>query len=167
MKHNQQITQVVKAAKKTGQTEANTHSFKKDANLNYPQGEYTEGIGRRKSAIARVRIYPEKGDFIVNDQLVKDYFADIPLAIVKYNKPFVLSKTEGDFSATVKVSGSGKSAQLDAIVHGLTRALEKYDPKLRPFFKEEGLLTRDPRMKETRKPGRGGKARRKRQSPKR
>jgi small subunit ribosomal protein S9 len=168
MKHNQQITQAVKAAKRADRSEAKTTTItKKVKAFNYPKGTYTEGLGRRKVAIARVRIYPQKGEFVVNDELVKDYFADIPLAAAKYNLPFVLTKTEGEFAVTVHVTGSGKSSQLEAIVHGLARALEQYDPKLRSFLKEEGLLTRDSRMKETRKPGRGGKARRKRQSPKR
>lgn len=165
MKHNKQITQVVKAAKRADRQESK--QTKKTSNLKYPKGNYTEGIGRRKVAIARVRIYKTKGDFIVNDELVSDYFSDIPMAAASYNLPFQLTKTEGDFAVTVQVKGSGKAAQLGAVVHGLARALESYDPKLRLFLKEKGLLTRDARMKETRKPGRGGKARRKRQSPKR
>lgn len=166
MKHNQQISKVVKQAKRSeSQNDDGKQSTGK--NLNYPKGQYIEGIGRRKVAIARVRIYEDKGDFIVNDQLVSDYFADVPAAQIKYLKPFQVTKTVDDFAVTVQVQGSGKAAQLDAVVHGLARALEAYNPKLRPFLKEAGLLTRDPRMKETRKPGRGGKARRKRQSPKR
>lgn len=166
MKHNQKISQAVKQAKRSDKKTAKA-SDKPSLNLDYPKGRYVEGIGRRKEAAARVRIYEDGGEFIVNDQLVVDYFANIPLAQIKYEKPFKLTKTEGDFGVTVHVSGSGKSAQLDAVVHGLSRALEDFNPKLRPFLKEAGLLTRDARMKETRKPGRGGKARRKRQSPKR
>ncbi len=166
MKHNQQISKVVKQAKRSeNQNGGSKQSVAK--NLNYPKGQYTEGIGRRKVAIARVRIYEDEGDFIVNDQLVSDYFADVPAAQVNYSQPFQVTKTMDDFAVTVQVKGSGKAAQLDAVVHGLARALEDHNPKLRPFLKEAGLLTRDPRMKETRKPGRGGKARRKRQSPKR
>lgn len=167
MKHKQQITKAVKAARRSENANGQKEQAKLQKNFKYPKGEYIEGIGKRKVAVARVRIYPEKGEFIVNDMLAKDYFSDIPMAVVKYNLPFALTKTEGDFAVTAKITGSGKSAQLDALVHGLSRALEKYDPKVRPFLKEEGLLTRDARMKETRKPGRGGKARRKRQSPKR
>jgi small subunit ribosomal protein S9 len=167
MKHQKQITKAVKAAKRTENGKTVSKKETKAPSFKYPKGEYYEGIGRRKVATARVRIYPEKGEFIVNDQLVKDYFSDITLATVKYNLPFKITKTEGDFAVTAHITGSGKSAQLDALVHGLSRALEKFDPKVRPFLKEEGLLTRDSRMKETRKPGRGGKARRKRQSPKR
>lgn len=133
-----------------------------------PTGEYYEGLGRRKVATARVRIYEQKdGEFIVNDQLAKDYFADIPYAVKTYNLPFELTGTKEKFAVTVKVDGSGISAQLGAVVHGLARALVKYDPAYKSLLKEEDLLTRDDRMKETRKPGRGGKARAKRQSPKR
>jgi len=160
---NKVVNQIKKAEKKAGQQPVNS----KKSNLNYPSGQYTEGLGRRKVATARVRIYESKGDNIVNDQLVDNYFADVDFAAEKYNLPFKLTKTEGDFSFTVKVEGSGKKAQLGAVIHGLSRALAAYNPKLRPFLKEEGLLTRDARMKETRKPGCGGKARRKRQSPKR
>jgi small subunit ribosomal protein S9 len=169
MKHKHQITKVVKQAKKAEKKEVNNNNKKVVAakKLNYPQGQYTEGIGRRKTATARVRIYESAGDFIVNDQLVSDYFANIPMSDAKYNLPFKVTKTDGDFAVTVKVSGSGKSAQMGAIMHGLARALVKFNPELRTFLKPEDLLKRDPRMKETRKPGRGGKARRKRQSPKR
>ncbi len=166
MKHHQKISQVVKQAKRADK-DNNKKGNNPAKNLKYPKGRYVEGIGRRKVATARVRIYEDGGDFIVNDQLVSDYFADIPAAQIKYEKPFELTKTKDDFGVTVQVKGSGKAAQLDAVVHGLSRALEDFNPKLRPFLKEAGLLTRDARMKETRKPGRGGKARRKRQSPKR
>lgn len=170
MKHKQ-ITKIVKQAKKSEKKDVSKKNNNKKVvaakKLNYPQGKYTEGIGRRKTAIARVRIYESAGDFIVNDQLVSDYFSDIPMAAAKYNLPFKVTKTDGDFSVTVKVSGSGKSAQMGAVMHGLSRALIKFTPELRTFLKPEDLLKRDPRMKETRKPGRGGKARRKRQSPKR
>ncbi len=167
MKHKKQITKVVRAAKRADNSQVASKTIVKAPLLKYPKGKYFEGIGRRRVATARVRIYPEKGEFIVNDKLVKDYFSDLTLASVKYLLPFKITKTEGDFAVTARISGSGKSAQLEALVHGLARALEKFDPKVRPFLKNEGLLTRDSRMKETRKPGRGGKARRKRQSPKR
>ncbi len=167
MQNKKRINKVVNQIKQAEKQADNNSSQQKRPDLDYPEGEYTEGLGRRKFATARVRIYEEDGDFIVNNQPVQEYFADIPFAAKKYNQPFELTKTTGDFAVTVQVEGSGKSSQLDAVVHGLARALETYNPKLRPFLKEEGLLTRDPRMKETRKPGRGGKARAKRQSPKR
>lgn len=144
--------------------------FKESQNelIALPTGVYINGVGRRKSAVARVRIYEQADDkFIVNAKLAKDYFADIPFAQKEYLRPFKVTGTQGKFAVSVKVTGSGRTSQLAAVLHGLSRALVNYDVTLRPLLKEENLLTRDSRMKETRKPGRGGKARRKRQSPKR
>ncbi len=135
--------------------------------LSYPTGEYTKGVGRRKVATARVRLYESKGDFIVNDKLVGDYFSGIVNAPQTYNEPFVLTQTQGKFSVTVKIVGSGIHAQIEALKHGIARALVSYNPEFKSILKQAGLLTRDDRMKETRKMGMGGKARRKRQSPKR
>lgn len=133
-----------------------------------PSGKYTQGVGRRKTATAQVRIYPQsEGKFVVNDQLGAEYFHNVAYAVKIYQQPFALTNTQDKFAVRVQVSGSGLRAQLEAVVHGLARALVQHDPALKPLLKTEGLLTRDARMKETRKPGRGGKARRKRQSPKR
>lgn len=133
-----------------------------------PAGRYVEGIGRRKVATSRVRIYEQKdGQFIVNDQLAKDYFKTIPQAVKIFRLPFELTGTQEKFAVTVKVKGSGIKAQLGAVVHGLSRALVDFDESFKALLKVESLLTRDSRMKESRKPGRGGKARRKRQSPRR
>lgn len=157
---------IIKRAQK--QKKRREHEVQAGPHYETPKGEYYEGVGRRKVATARVRIYEQKkGQFVVNDQLAKDYFADIPYAVKIFNLPFSLTGTQDKFAVTVKVNGSGIRAQLEAIVHGSTRALVKFDPAYKPLLKEEGLLTRDDRMKETRKPGRGGKARAKRQSPKR
>jgi small subunit ribosomal protein S9 len=139
----------------------------KTQNFVMPAGEYTEGVGRRKVATARVRIYDQVGEYVVNNQLAAEYFNTVPMALNLLNKPFELTGTKGKFSITATVSGSGTNSQLDAVVHGLSRALIQFDPTFRTLLKQEGLLTRDSRLKETRKPGRGGKARRKRQSPKR
>lgn len=132
-----------------------------------PKGAYQEAVGRRKVATARVRIYETGGDFVVNNQIAGDYFANVKNSPALYNKPFDVTGTKGKFAVTVKVSGSGVRAQLDAVTHGIARALVKYDADLKGLLREVGLLTRDDRMKETRKIGMGGKARRKRQSPKR
>lgn len=132
-----------------------------------PKGSYVGAVGRRKVATARVRIYEAGGDFVVNNQIAGDYFSDIHNSPALYNKPFEVTDTQGKFAVTAKVSGSGIRAQIDAITHAISRALVKYDPALKTFLKQAGLLTRDDRMKETRKIGMGGKARRKRQSPKR
>ena len=135
--------------------------------FNIPNTDYIEAIGKRKVAVARVRIYPGEGDFVVNDTLVGKYFSNVLNAPKIYNLPFELTSTKGKFAVTVKVSGSGIRSQLDAVTHGLSRALVNYDPELKVFLKKADLITRDDRMKETRKVGMGGKARRKRQSPKR
>ncbi|HAZ73507.1 30S ribosomal protein S9 [Patescibacteria group bacterium] len=124
-------------------------------------------MGRRKVASARVRIYEGQGDFVVNNLLVSEYFKNVRNAPAIYMKPFELTGTKGKFSVTVKISGSGLDAQLDALLNGVAKALVAFNPDFRTFLKPAGLLTRDDRMKETRKMGMGGKARRKRQSPKR
>ncbi len=165
-KKNKKVKKIIKKAN-TSQRQARAHEADPLANLNVPTGTYTGAVGRRKVATARVRIYESEGDFIVNNQLARDYFDTIPHAAVRYMEPFVVTETKGKFSVRVTVNGSGMSAQLDAMVHGIARALIAFDPDLRPSLKEKGLLTRDDRMKETRKIGTGGKARRKRQSPKR
>jgi len=152
------ITPVVVSKKKTTEVEKN---FK------IPKTKYVEGIGRRKVATTRVRIYEGQGDFVVNDLLVSEYFANIRNAAAIYMKPFELTGTKGKFAVTAKVSGSGINAQMDALLNGLAKALVAFNPEFRTFLKPAGLLSRDDRMKETRKIGMGGKARRKRQSPKR
>ncbi len=152
------ITPAVSIHKKTAEVEKN---FK------FPKTKYTEGIGRRKVATARVRIYEGQGDFVVNNSLVSEYFANIRNVATLYMKPFELTGTKGKFAVSAKISGSGIEAQLDALLNGVARALTKFNPEFRTFLKPAGLLSRDDRMKETRKIGMGGKARRKRQSPKR
>lgn len=136
-------------------------------NFTIPKVRYVEGVGRRRVATARVRIYEGVGDFVVNDTLAEEYFKDLKNVNQFYNKPFELTGTKEKFAVTVRVAGSGLRSQLDAVVHGLSRALVKHNPEFRIFLKSAGLLTRDDRMRETRKIGMGGKARRKRQSPKR
>ena len=138
-----------------------------EKNFKIPKSKYFEAMGRRKVASARVRIYEGQGDFVVNNLLVSEYFKNVRNAPAIYMKPFELTGTKGKFSVTVKISGSGLDAQLDALLNGVAKALVAFNPDFRTFLKPAGLLTRDDRMKETRKMGMGGKARRKRQSPKR
>jgi len=113
--------------------------------------QYFEGVGRRKTAVARVRITEaSRHSFVVNDKKLEDYFkTDEQMATAK--DP--LSVLTAKFKVTVKVSGSGLPAQSEAIRHGLARALEKYDPVLRSELKEKGFLKRDPRKKERKKFG--------------
>ena len=128
--------------------------------------DYTYALGRRKTAVARVRVMQNMGDYLVNGVAAGVYFPG-KLSKVKYLKPIKLVGLDGKVRFSAKVEGSGKAAQLDALVHGLSRALCKIDENHRLILKPHGLLTRDPRMKEPRKAGRGGSARAKKQSPKR
>ena len=135
---------------------------------------YTHAIGRRKTATARVRIYQSASvpgvngvQLIVNDKPAEIYFPG-ETAKAKYRKPFLVTETLTKFSATARVLGSGKAGQLDAVVHGIARALAALDREAyRPALKAAGLLTRDSRTRERRMVGTGGKARRAKQSPKR
>lgn len=129
--------------------------------------EFFSGLGRRKTAVARVRIWSGKQELTVNAKPISAYFkGDIYKKI--YNAPFVTTDTLGQFTGSIKVAGSGLMGQVDAIVHGIARALAKVDPDgYKKLLRDGGFLTRDPRMKETRKAGQGGRARAKKQSPKR
>lgn len=132
-----------------------------------PKGIYTEAIGRRKSATARVRIFKTEGDFVVNNKIVGAYFKTVPYANKQFIRPFDVTGTQGSYAVTARVSGSGIQSQLEAVILGVARALAKVSADYQVLLRKASLLTRDDRMKETRKIGTGGKARRKRQSPKR
>ena len=110
------------------------------------------GTGRRKTSIARVRIMPGKGNFTINGKDINDYLnTDVLRTLAK--QPFAVSGTEGKFDTIVKVEGGGLSGQAGAIRHGIARALVLADEANKPAIKAAGLLTRDPRMKERKKPG--------------
>lgn len=168
-KKNNKVQKVVKTVQKksTRARVVSTHTMTVDASVTLPTGKYVEATGRRKVATARVRLYEDGGDFVVNGKVVGKYFNTIVNAHSQYNVPFELTGTKGKFGVSVLVSGSGPSAQLGAMIHGISRALVEYDPGFKSLLKPSGLLTRDDRMKETRKIGMGGSARRQRQSPKR
>ena len=124
-------------------------------------------LGRRKSASARVMLFKGKEEILVNGQPISQYWSKETLKSL-YQEPFRVTNTLDIYTATAKIKGSGTKGQIGAFVHAVSRALDKLDPeKNRPILRKHGLLTRDPRMKETRKVGRGGKARAKKQSPKR
>lgn len=128
--------------------------------------DYIYAVGRRKRSVARVRLYSGKGQTLVNEKPIGEYFKDMPPAL--FLKPFELTDTTGKYYATVKVEGGGLKGQLGAFVHGLSRALVQVDPeKFRKPLRVEGYLTRDPREKERRKYGLAQSARAKKQSPKR
>ncbi len=123
-------------------------------------------VGRRKEAIARVRISPGQGQITINGKPVGEYFLG-PVFQKLYNRPLELTKTIGKYSISVKVEGGGRVSQLGAVIHGISRAIAKIEPTLRTVLKKDGLLTRDARVKERRKYGLAQKARAKKQSPKR
>lgn len=129
--------------------------------------KYAYAVGRRKQSVARVRLYEGKGKTIVNDKPAEEYFSG-EVAQASLLEPLRVTNNVGKFYATVKVVGGGKNGQLDAIVHGLARALvQKDSEKYRSILKKKGFLTRDARVKERRKYGHAHKARAKKQSPKR
>lgn len=129
--------------------------------------QFTYAIGRRRVATARVRLFKGKQEILVNGKLATEYWPSKAQQSL-FQKPFVLTNTLGQYTATAIIVGSGSMGQIGAFVHGVSRALNKLDKdKYRQVLKENGFLTRDSRMKETRKVGRGGKARSKKQSPKR
>jgi small subunit ribosomal protein S9 len=132
-----------------------------------PQGDYVAAIGRRKNSNVRVRVYLQPGDYIVNDKPMAEYFNSVVNPEKLFTEPFRITNSLGKYAVTVKAAGSGTASQLDAAVMGIARALVKIDPELKKALRDAGFITRDPRMRESRKPGRGGSARRQRQSPKR
>lgn len=125
-----------------------------------------QAVGRRKEAIARVRLIEGKGQITVNGKPIGEVFKGL-IYQKKYQKPLEITKTLGIYTASVKVVGGGQVSQLSAIVHGLARSLAKVSEQYKTALKKEGLLTRDPRVKERRKYGLAHKARAQKQSPKR
>ena len=118
-----------------------------------PQTQYFYGTGRRKSAIAKVRIYPDDGTaIIVNDKPMEEYFNWLPWQST-VREPFATSGTVGRFRVMAKVSGGGVNAQAEAIRHGIARALVVFDPNLKASLRRAGFITRDARVKESKKYG--------------
>jgi len=120
------------------------------------QGRYIEGIGRRKTATARVRIFVavdgQGGHIIVNGKPYTEVFPRL-LHQVQIRRPLELTGTAQRFNVSVKVRGGGVSGWAGAIAHGLARALLEWNPELKPVLRQAGLLTRDPRVKERQKYG--------------
>ncbi len=114
-----------------------------------------QGTGRRKDAIARVRLIPGKGQILVNRKPLEEYFPqEIQRIIIK--QPLEITKIGDKFDIFVRVNGGGDSGQAEALRHGISRALIQADESYRPILKKAGLLTRDPRMKERKKFGQKG-----------
>jgi small subunit ribosomal protein S9 len=114
---------------------------------------YFYGTGRRKTAVARVRLLPGTGAITVNSKTLQEYFGGRQLHEIVITSPLRQVNRLGQFNVTVKVVGGGSSGQAGAIRHGIARALLQADETLRPALKKAGFLTRDPRMKERKKPG--------------
>ena len=123
-------------------------------------------IGKRKEALAKVRLSPGDGQITINGKPIAEYFLG-PIFQKIYSRPLELTKTLGKYSISIKLEGGGKVAQLGAVVHGIARAISRAEPALKVNLKKEKLLTRDARVKERRKYGNAQKARAKKQSPKR
>ncbi len=118
-----------------------------------------KAIGRRKRAVARVRLMPGNGDFKVNGKDLKDYFQRQVL-IKEIMQPIEITESSKSYNISATVNGGGLSGQAGALRLGISRALVKYNPSLRPILKKAGFLTRDPREKERKKYGqRGARAR--------
>ena len=140
---------------------------------------YIYAVGKRKESVARLRLYTgsfselklgedkvKKGDILFNGKRAKDYFKGL-VAKAKYEQPLKITNNLEKYVLSVKIEGGGQNGQLDAFIHALSRALSGMDEKSLLLLKKKGFLTRDARVRERRKVGMGGKARRKRQSPKR
>ncbi len=113
--------------------------------------KYYYGTGRRKQASARVRLFGTKGNVIVNGKRLDEYFS-VQIDRIIATEPLRICEV-GQLGASIKVRGGGHSGQAGAIRMGLARALNAYDPEFRPILKEAGMLTRDARVKERKKPG--------------
>ena len=113
---------------------------------------YFYGTGRRKSSVARVRVYPGAGSITINGKDIDQYFGLETLKLI-INQPFEVTGTMGKFDIVATVAGGGLSGQAGAIRHGLARALLLADESYRATLKKAGFLTRDPRMKERKKYG--------------
>ena len=118
----------------------------------YETKPYFYGTGRRKSSVARVRVYNGTGKITINDRDIDEYFGLETLKLI-VRSPLAVAGVEDKFDVVVRVVGGGISGQAGAIRHGLSRALLQYDENLRPALKKAGFLTRDPRMKERKKYG--------------
>ncbi len=113
---------------------------------------YHEGTGRRKTAVARVRLMPGEGEIVVNGRTLEQHFGNA-VSESDIRMPFRVTGTEGRLNAMVKVEGGGVTGQAGAIRHGIARALLEMDADNRVPLRQAGLLTRDPRMKERKKYG--------------
>jgi len=118
------------------------------------KGEYYYGMGRRKTAVARVRLYPNgEGNVTVNGKQAQSYFGQREALLATINSPLRTLELNNVYDMNIKVLGGGVSGQAGAIRHALARALVRVNPEWKPALRRAGFLTRDPRMKERKKPG--------------
>ena len=118
----------------------------------YESKAYFYGTGRRKHSVSRVRLYPGTGKVTINDRDIDEYFGLDTLKLI-VRQPFEVTNTAGKFDVVCTVRGGGVSGQAGAIRHGIARALLQVDPDFRDSLKRAGLLTRDSRKVERKKPG--------------
>ncbi|HIU41927.1 MAG TPA: 30S ribosomal protein S9 [Candidatus Egerieicola faecale] len=118
----------------------------------YETKPFFYGTGRRKSSVARVRLYQGSGNITINGRGIDDYFGLETLKLI-VRQPLALTDSLEKFDIVCNVNGGGFSGQAGAVRHGIARALLQYDESLRPALKKAGFLTRDPRMKERKKYG--------------
>ncbi|NJD19836.1 MAG: 30S ribosomal protein S9 [Gemmatimonadetes bacterium] len=112
-------------------------------------------VGRRKTSTARIMLRPGKGEGKINGRTLGEYFPRETHRI-RVEEPLRVAGVAGQFDVTVRVNGGGLTGQADAVRMGLARAIVKHDEEARPALREKGLLTRDPRKVERKKPGRPG-----------
>ncbi|MBT3325321.1 MAG: 30S ribosomal protein S9 [Gemmatimonadales bacterium] len=110
-------------------------------------------VGRRKTSVARVMLRPGKGEWRVNGRTMADYFPR-PTHQIRIEEPLKLTELDGQFDVTIRVHGGGLTGQSDAVRMGLARAIVVHDEELRPVLRGKGMLTRDARQVERKKPGR-------------
>jgi len=125
---------------------------KQEKDLMQRDGHYFYANGKRKTSVARIRLYENgKGEIVVNNRPINEYFFGELISSVK--APLKIANALKLFDVTALVDGGGVSSQADAVRHGISRALLEYDPELRSQLKKAGFLTRDSRTKERKKPG--------------
>jgi small subunit ribosomal protein S9 len=117
------------------------------------KGQYYYGVGRRKTSVARVRLYPGEGTVTVNGKPAREYFGGRDLHQATILEPLSLTSTRERFDVIATVVGGGVSGQAGAVRHGISRALTRFDTELRPALKQAKMLTRDAREKERKKIG--------------
>ena len=115
--------------------------------------KYIYGLGRRKAASARARLYKGKGEITINDKPALDYFSGNNSMLAEITDPLALTQKQKDYDISIRVTGGGLAGQVDAIKLAISKALQTEAPDLRPILKKAGSLKRDPREKERKKYG--------------